>query len=343
MYRAACQAELTRALGVRWEAPDRWGNRSIQGMPEGLRRGFSKRHEQIAAELQRQEASGKHRTARLVQTVVHATRPPKSHETPEMLYDRWQQEARQLGFEPDRLVRDITGPARSREPDPAGTAGRPERSGGTPARLPERTVKTVFDRLASPEGLTEQASTFARRDVLCAVGRELPADVAGAVGPAELEALADRFLGERAVSVMGEHAIGERHYATPEWLAVEHRLIDAAVSRAGEQTGVCSHESLRAALAANSTIGADQAAMVRDIAQGGQGVAVVVGKAGTGKTYARSSTATASSVPHPPGLPRCVWTLRGSSIPALSTRCLASWTRSTPTTGDAARANDQNN
>ncbi len=169
-------------------------------------------------------------------------------------------------------MREVTGRERSRERDPAG--------------LPERTISRMFDRLAGPEGLTSQASTFTRREVLCAVGRELPADVAGTVGPAELEALADRFLAERAVSVVGEHAIGERHYATPELLAVEHRLIDAAVSRTSEQADVCAHDALRAALAANSTIGTDQAAMVRDITQGGQGVQVVVGKAGTGKTYA---------------------------------------------------------
>ena len=300
MYRAAYQSELSRSLGVRWEAPDRWGNRAIVGIPEDLRRGFSKRHEQITAELERQQASGKHRTAKLVQTVVHATRPPKSHETPETLYGRWQQEARALGYEPERLVRDVTNVTRDREQHLAGTAGhdgapagapgrtagQPEHSGGTAAGLPERTVRTVFDRLASPAGLTEQASTFTRREVLCAVGRELPADVAGDVGPAELEALADRFLTERAVSVMSDHAVGERHYATPELLAVEQRLIDAAVSRAGEQSAVCSHDTLRATLAAHPTIGTDQAAMVRDITQGGQGVAVVVGKAGTGKTYA---------------------------------------------------------
>jgi hypothetical protein len=116
----------------------------------------------------------------------------------------------------------------------------------------------VFDRLASPEGLTEQASTFTRRELLCAVVRELPAQVAGQVGPAEPERLADRFLGERAVSVMGEHAVGERHYATPELLQVEQRLIEAAVSRAGEQTGVCARDTLRATLAAHPTLGADQ-------------------------------------------------------------------------------------
>jgi conjugative relaxase-like TrwC/TraI family protein len=299
MYQAAYQHELTRTLGVRWEAPDRWGNRAIQGMPEALRRGLSKRHEQISAELARQEAQGKHRTAKLVQKVVHATRPAKSHETPETLYGRWQQEARALGVEPERLVRQVTGRERSCEQDPAGTAGREGESAdapsGTPAGLAEvltttaglseRTVRTMFDRLSSPEGLTARASTFTRPQVLCAVGRELPTEAVGTIGPAELEALADRFLAERAVSVVSEHAVGERHYATPELLAVEQRLIDAAVSRAGEQTGVCSHDTLRATLAAHPTIGADQAAMVRDITQGGQGIQVVVGKAGTGKTY----------------------------------------------------------
>jgi conjugative relaxase-like TrwC/TraI family protein len=315
MYQAAYQQELTRSLGVRWEAPDRWGNRAIQGMPEELRKGFSKRHEQIAAELERQEAQGKHRTPRLVQKVVHETRPAKSHETPETLYGRWQQEARDLGFEPDRLVRQVTGRERSREQDPTRTAGRASESaetpGGTPAGLaevltttaglPERTITTMFDRLASPEGLTAQASTFTRREVLCAVGRELPAEAAGQVGPAELERLADRFLAERAVSVVSEHAIGERHYATPELLQVEQRLIEAAVSRTSEQTGVCSHDTLRATLAAHPTIGADQAAMVRDITQGGQGVSVVVGKAGTGKTYAL-------------GVARHAWQLEGYRV-----------------------------
>ena len=303
VYQATYQVELSRSLGVRWAPADRWGNRAIEGMPEELRRSFSKRHQQISAELQRQEAQGKHRTPRLVRKVVHQTRPAKTHETPETLYGRWQQEARDLGFEPGRLVREVTTPARGREQHLAGTAGRDGASAGpdgtsgkTPAGLadmltttggqPERTVTTMFDRLASPEGLTAQASTFTRREVLCGVGRELPAEAAGDVGPAELEALADRFLAERAVSVVSEHAIGERHYATPELLAVEQRLIDAAVGRAGEQTGVCLHDTLRATLAAHPTIGQDQAAMVRDITQDGRGVAVVVGKAGTGKTYA---------------------------------------------------------
>jgi len=129
--------------------------------------------------------------------------------------------------------------------------------------------------------LTATASTFARHDVLVALG----AGLAG-VGRAELEALADRFLAERAVSVVADRAVEERRWSTPELLAVEQRLVAAATNRIGEQTAMVSHEAVRAALAAHSTAGADQQAMVRDVCQGGAGVTVVVGRAGTGKTFA---------------------------------------------------------
>jgi hypothetical protein len=70
----------------------------------------------------------------------------------------------------------------------------------TPDRDQDRTVSAdvagrLFDRLAGPDGLTATASTFARPEVLVALGSGL----AGA-GRTEFEALADRFLAERAVS-----------------------------------------------------------------------------------------------------------------------------------------------
>ncbi len=267
VYRAAYQRELSRTLGIEWGEPDRWGNRPIVGMPQELVKRFSKRHEQITAELERlAREEGKQRTGKLVQYVAHATRQPKTQETPETLHGRWQQEARECGFDPERLLGQVCG--RVRQP---------------PERLnPEgRTVRRVFNQLACPEGLTEQASTFTRAEVLVALGNNLVA-----VDAAELGALADRFCAERAVPVVGEPAARERRYTTPELLQVEQRLIAAGVDRAGEHTAVCSHQSVRAALAAYPTIGKDQEAMVRDLTQGGAGVALVVGKAGTGKTYA---------------------------------------------------------
>jgi hypothetical protein len=266
IYRASYQRELVRTLGVEWTAADQHGNRELQGMPEELLRVFSKRTDQIDLEVERLEASGRERTPRLVKWVVHATRKAKEHETPDTLYGRWRTEAAERGVDSDTLVREVTDRTGDREPD---------------RTVSERTVAAMFDRLAGPDGLTAQASTFARQDVIAGLGGEL----AGAQR-AELEGLADRFLAERTVSVVAERALEERRWSTPELLGVEQQLVGAATDRAGERTAVISHDAVRAALAAHTSAGEDQAAMVRDVCQGGAGVAVVVGRAGTGKTFA---------------------------------------------------------
>src|SRR5215218_6964155 len=233
-------------------------------MPEELVRAFSKRHEQISAELERLEREeGKQRTAKLIQYVAHATRPAKTHDTPETLHGHWQAEAREHGHEPERLVAEVT-----------------DRAERQPA-LDRLAITRACDQLASPDGLTANASTFARREALVALGGQL-----AAIGPAQLEDLTDRFLAERAISVMADQTVAERRWTTPELLTVEQRLLAAAVGRAAEQVGVCSPTVVRQALAAHPTVGVDQEAMVRDLTQGGAGVQVVVGRAGTGKTYA---------------------------------------------------------
>src|SRR4030095_9685454 len=66
----------------------------------------------------------------------------------------------------------------------------------------------------------------------------------------------------------------------------EQRLVTAAAGHAGEQTAVVSHPAVHEALATPPSAGPEQRAMVRDLCQGGQGVALVVGRAGTGKTFA---------------------------------------------------------
>jgi conjugative relaxase-like TrwC/TraI family protein len=266
IYRATYQRELTRTLGVEWTAADSHGNRELQGMPQDLVRTFSKRTGQIDAELDRLTEDGRERTPRLVKWTVKATRKPKQHEPADTLYGRWRGEAAERGHDPDALVWEVTG--------------------RTPDRDQGRTVSAevagrLFDRLAGPDGLTATASTFIRPDVLVALG----AGLAGA-GRTELEELADRFLAERAVSVVADRALEEPRWSTPELLAVEQRLVASATGRTGEETAVVSHEAVREALAAHPTAGADQQAMVRDLCQGGQGVGVVVGRAGTGKTFA---------------------------------------------------------
>jgi TrwC relaxase len=226
IYRATYQRELVRTLGVEWTAADGHGNRELQGLPEELVRLFSKRTEQIGQEVERLEADGRERTPWLVKWAVHATRKPKEQETPDTLYGRWRTEAAERGMGLDVLVRQVTGRTRVRDQD-----------------LSERTVAAMFDRLAGPVGLTAQASTFARQDVIAALGGQL----AGATRT-ELENLADQFLTERTVSVVAERALEERRWSTPELLGVEQRLVAAVTGRVGEQTAVVSHEAVRAAL-----------------------------------------------------------------------------------------------
>jgi conjugative relaxase-like TrwC/TraI family protein len=268
IYRAAYQRSLTRSLGIAWGEADRWGNRPITGMPAEVVRAFSKRNQQITEHLARLGEQGRQRTPALVRFAVHATRTAKRHEAPETLYDRWRAEARALGIDPERLLARVCG--RTREQDVDG-----------------RTLVRAFDRLAGPEGLTASASTFARQDVVVALGGAL-----ATVAPGELEALTDRFLAERAVAVIDDQAEPgtERRWSTPDLLSVERALVAAAQARQGERAGVVTPELVRATLAACPTIGEDQAGMVRDLCRRGDGVSVVEGRAGTGKTFALGVT-----------------------------------------------------
>src|SRR4029450_6076254 len=91
--------------------------------------------------------------------------------------------------------------------------GHPGPGGDRPDTQPRPSLDSVHGRVRPPFGpvgwpgrVTERASTFARQDVLVALG----AGLAG-VGRTELEALADRFLAERAVSVVADRALEERH------------------------------------------------------------------------------------------------------------------------------------
>jgi hypothetical protein len=184
IYRAAYQRSLTCSLGIAWGEADRWGNRPIVGMPTEVVRAFSKRTQQITRHLAQLQEQGRQRTPALVRFAVHATRQAKRHEDPETLHTRWRSEALARGIDPDRLVGEVSG--RAREQDRA---------------VSNLAVKRVFNRLAGPEGLTAGASTFARQDVVVALGAELIG-----VDSAELGALTDRFLAERAVAVIDDRA-----------------------------------------------------------------------------------------------------------------------------------------
>ena len=164
-------------------------------------------------------------------------------------------------------------------------------------------VARVFDQLAGPRGLTLRSATFSRRDVVQALAEQLRPD--SIVTAAELEALADRFLvsrdvvellpvgAERGTRVTFRRRDGrmlpvareEACYSTAELLTLERHVVATALTSRGTAAGQADERAVRRALASRRTIGADQRAMVEHVCLGGDRVAVVVGRAGTGKTY----------------------------------------------------------
>jgi conjugative relaxase-like TrwC/TraI family protein len=262
VYRTTYQAQLTRELGVRWSDPDQHGNRSIVGMPEELVQAMSKRDHQIRLALEAQRAAHRTITPELRRVVVSETRKAKEHIDEMTLRDRWTEEAAALGFTREEIERAVLGRTKLREP--------------TRAQL-----EALFDEVASPEGLTEKASTFIRADVVQAIGDR----IVGVDGE-RLRELADEFLASHSISVAMSLDRNQRRYSTAEMLQQEELLLGAGERRQHEGAAVVHGEALRAALQAHPTIGQDQAAFVRDLTQSGAGVVVGVGPAGTGKTFA---------------------------------------------------------
>jgi conjugative relaxase-like TrwC/TraI family protein len=265
LYLAAERAALTQRLGVRWGPVDaRSGAAEIQGLDDRtLIERFSKRSEQIDHWLDTHGLSG----IKASSAAAVATRQPKDHaESEQSVYQRWARELAEQGVGERELAGVCSG-------------GR-----GCPASRTE--LDAALDALAGPDGLTGQVSTFTRTEVVDALAKRLPVALSAQEALAQVEAAADRFLEERAVWVGRDRRLGAERFSTPELLALERQLVDGATGRADERCAVVRPEALRQVLDRHASVGEDQAAMVRDLTQGGDGVAVVVGRAGSGKTWA---------------------------------------------------------
>jgi ATP-dependent exoDNAse (exonuclease V) alpha subunit len=81
-------------------------------------------------------------------------------------------------------------------------------------------------------------------------------------------------------------ARGERRFSTLALLAVERRLIARALASRSAGAGTADGDAVAHALRARPSLSDEQVRMVRALTGDGAGVALVVGRAGTGKTYA---------------------------------------------------------
>jgi len=265
LYLAAERAALTERLGVRWGPVDqRSGAAEIVGLDDrALIERFSKRSEEIDDWLAEHGLSG----IKASSAAAVATRAPKDRsESEQSVYERWALELADAGIGERELSATL-----------AGGRGR--------LASPEEVTRALTD-LAGPGGLTASASTFTRADVVDALAKRLPVAPSAQQALTQAEQVAERFLGERSVLVGRDARLGLERYATPELLEREWQLVAAAVERRDAGCAQARPEIVRSVLDRHATAGEDQAAMVEDVCRSGAGVSLVVGRAGSGKTWA---------------------------------------------------------
>ena len=164
LHEAELRSRLTERLGVRWQ-PVHSGMADIEGFTRDQVMAFSQRRQEIVAW---RDAHGIADTPAGNEVATLATRSPKQDHPLVTLIPQWLERGVEVGITPETVAavcdrgREVTVP----DPD------------------------SLFDNLASAEGLTAQASTFGRSDVLAGTAESLPE---GGKRP-DLEAAVDAFL-----------------------------------------------------------------------------------------------------------------------------------------------------
>ncbi len=105
--------------------------------------------------------------------------------------------------------------------------------------------------------------------------------------PATVQADATTLMSHSDFAATGaDSRVGGPLYSTAALMQTEADLLASATRRHGEAAAVCPPAALEAAIAARPTLSEEQEQMIRRLCRSGRGVEVVVGRAGTGKTYA---------------------------------------------------------
>ncbi|MDP9465631.1 MAG: relaxase domain-containing protein [Actinomycetota bacterium] len=276
LYQAHLRHLLTRRLGVKW-GPVIEGMADVAGVPQAVIDEFSQRRDEIEDLL----AESGYTSARARQKATLATRRPKDRTVdPDTLAAAWRDRAAALGFDA-RAVEASFGRAKVQQ-----------RSA--------RDLDRLYDHLAGPHGLTERASTFTRRDVV----RDIAAALDASAPAPEVERLADRFLASHRVVVLAGPTSGRNSqvlvgldnrrirtggtavFSTPELIEIETRLLWWAGEPA---TPAASPIVIESVLGLQPELSDEQAAMVRAVCSPSARIQPVVGRPGSGKTYAASA------------------------------------------------------
>ena len=276
LYQAHLRHVLSQQLGIRFGSV-RNGYAEVEGVSRKVVRAFSKRRDEIEEVV----AESGYTSARARQTATLATRKAKDYGVDALaLEETWRAEAEELGFGHEEID---------------ACFGLPDSADGVD-------LDRLFERLAGPDGLTSQASTFTRQDVV-----ESIAELAGATLAArQIDDLASLFVASEHARALAarpgepgcgvwrrdgsrERAPDQARFTTPELLDLEQRVLTWAEAGFGMPVPHASAESIATALDRRPELSAEQIAMVHAVCGDSPAVQPVAGRPGSGKTHATAA------------------------------------------------------
>lgn len=153
--------------------------------------------------------------------------------------------------------------------------------------------------IVGPHGLTAEDATFTRRDVVRAVATHAPLGMSRA----QIESTVDAILrrgdevvalteppgqrsGHTASAAAAPEPGMEARYSTPEMVQIERSMLATARARRGIGVGLADRDAVADALGARPMLTPGQRHMVETVCLGGDGVILVEGAAGVGKSVA---------------------------------------------------------
>jgi conjugative relaxase-like TrwC/TraI family protein len=280
VYQAALRNELTCRLGVTWTPVSKDGQAEIAGVPPELIKRWSTRADQVAAEsapviaayetqLGRGLTSAE-RTA-VSKVAVIKTRPHKDAVNIVALTERWETEAAQMGWTPDRLLDSVADQAQpARDPDMAFM----------------EVERVIVDALVAAG---DRKAVFTRNDLTVEVAAHLPVfGISAAMTRELIERVTNRALATpETVPLLPEHdgpaRASDARYASRTTLDRELKIVAVAEQGRRVGPGVC-HPGTVLRACQDARLDSTQAEGVVGLTRRGDAISVLVAPAGTGKT-----------------------------------------------------------
>jgi len=283
VFQTALRDEMTRRLGVRWR-PVHDHVADIAGIPQKVLTHFSKRRNEIEGELERTGQAGPAAADR----ATLATRREKVEIDQETLDGQWRVDGATVSFRAEN-INQLLSNSTGRPPITSLTA-----DSRVATRVTDRITGEIHEQLLTIDqfalsvafDLPERSATVTRLEVQSAVADHL----LGNGGAVVLERLTDAVLAHPELVLIPQPTTAtaagwEQRWTTRRMIEIESKVLGLFTPTDNQNVALNSVSVDEALAEFSRSLGPDQIDAVRRICTQGLDVEVVVGRAGTGKTY----------------------------------------------------------